>query len=512
MGASGRIIQWNAATNTWTTVASPTSSKLYGLSFVTAQEGFAVGSIGRIIIWGGSAWTVQTSPVSNTLNSVDFATTTLGYSMSSGGDIVRFENGEFAGETSPVTNAMYGVKMVSSSLGFAVGSGGRILRWDSIPLCNGTSTTGSYGCGGQSTDCENDACSCASENAVFSAGRAYTNLPATINSIGFGSVATCALANTTLQNVALAGNGTYFTSNNASELLSIYLFIAGQIVNQSFVGQIAVVTGNVTTELLPTSYIEFTYTPEDVQLGYREILIPLESPLFPSCTGSFFVPVPFNVSDIKVTSYSASYWTDNVSVRSSATGGVYSQVFKLSDYSTYYQPLGDPYIIQFPPSNVRSNETNYISVGTGYTPTNSSGYCPSSDRAIYKARFSAAVPYGAVLPYNVGHNVSVYYDLDFDGISDGVSYVSYGENTPGYDPAPITVDQLDSATNALDNAFTRLLASLNFFTVPGNSGLPGSSTNPIDIQLSSSIGVQTNSLSEVPYMWGPVEMGVMIWK
>ena len=117
-----------------------------------------------------------------------------------------------------------------------------------------------------------------------------------------------------------------------------------------------------------------------------------------------------------------------------------------------------------------------------------------------------------MFPDNIGRNVTVYYDTDHDGISENFSYVTYGENLPNFDPTPVLVTDLEPDNYALDDAFIRLLDLLNFIVPPGNSGLSGTATNPIDIAISGSVGIQATSSGEVPYMWGPAEMGVMVWR
>ncbi|RLG18253.1 hypothetical protein DRN67_04355, partial [Candidatus Micrarchaeota archaeon] len=510
VGDNGRIIEWDGSS--WSTISSPTSYDLNGIDMIDANLGFAVGDNGRIIEWDGSSWSTISSPTGYDLRSIAMYNSTLGFAVGSSGRIVVWDGSSWTVDQSPTWSTLYGVSFSHDSLAFAVGSSGRILRWDSVLACNGTDTTGTFSCNGNSDDCDTAACNCASENAIYSAGRAHSEVDAIVHAIGFGPVEDCTLANTTLQGIANAGNGTYYHSSDPEELLEIYESLAHTIINQSFVGQITVITGNVSTILYPDSYLEFHYSPELPTLGYREIEIPIETARFPSCQGSFEIPAQFNVSEIRVTSYSADYWTDNVSVLSSATGGTYLQTFRLSDFGATYQELGDPFSIQFSPSYVRNNETNSIYVGTGLSPGNASGTCSSNNRAIYTARFMASVPYGPVLSTLAGRNVTVFYDLDHDGISDGVSYVSYGEDLPDYDPTPVTVSELDTANNALDEAFIRLLDTLNFIIPPGNSGISGSSTNPVDVQLSEEVGIQTNSLSDVPYMWGPVDMGVAIWR
>jgi len=510
VGQTGRIIKWNGSV--WSTLSSPTSQQLYGISMLSPTLGFAVGASGRIIKWDGSSWSTMSSPVSDTLRGIEMYNSTLGFAVGANGRIIVWNGTDWDSDTSPVGNTLYGVSFSAGNLSFATGSNGDIIRWDSAVQCNGISTSGTPVCGGTSADCDTGACTCASTNAIFSAARAHNDLNATVHTIGFGPVNTCSIANTTLLLSAEAGNGSYFYSSDPAQLMEIYRLLAQFIINQSFSGQITIVTGNVSTELFPDSYFEFNFTPETPALGYREINVPMETPRFSTCEGSFFIPAQFNVSDIRVTSYSTDYWTDNVSVLSDATGGVYQQVFRLADYSSNYQTLGDPFMVQFRASRVTSNRTNYVYVSTGLGPGNTSATCSADNRAIYNARFTASVPYGPVLPSLFGHNVTVYYDLDHDGISDGVSYVSYGATLPGYNSTPVDVSSLDTSGNALDESFVRLLEKLNFVVPAGNSGLAGSSNNPIDVQLSEEVSVQVTSLSEVPYMWGPVDMGITVWR
>ncbi len=510
VGASGRIIKWNGSA--WSTLSSPTTQALYGISMLSPSLGFAVGQAGRIIKWNGTSWSTASSPVSDTLQGIELYNATLGFAVGANGRILVWNGSDWESDTSPESNTLYGVSFSARNLSFATGSNGDIIRWDSAVQCNGISTSGTSVCSGNSADCNTGACTCASTNAIFSAGRAHTDLNATVHAVGFGPVESCTIANVTLRNIALAGNGSYFSSSDPAQLMAIYRLLAQFILNQSFSGQITIVTGNVSTELFPDSYLAFNFTPETPALGYREISVPMETPRFPTCQGSFFIPAQFNVSDVRVTSYSSDYWTDNVSVLSDATGGVYQQVFRLADYSSNYQGLGDPFIVQFRASCVSSNRTNTVYIRTGLGPGNSSPICSSDNRAIYNARFTASVPYGPVLPSLRGHNVTVYYDLDHNGISDGVSYVFYGATLPGYNSTPVDVGDLDTSSNALDEAFVRLLNKLNFVVPSGNSGLPGSANNPIDVQLSEEVSVQVTSLSEVPYMWGPVDMGIALWR
>lgn len=137
--------------------------------------------------------------------------------------------------------------------------------------------------------------------------------------------------------------------------------------------------------------------------------------------------------------------------------------------------------------------------------------CSSKNRVIYEARVRASVPYEKIFPQLIGRNITIYYDKNYDGIEDGYVTIAVGKDLPNFDPTPITVDQLDRVNNALDDAVYRLLDYLNFVTIPSNSGPPGSNTNPIDVELSPDVSIETATLTGVPYMWGPASIGVAVW-
>ena len=119
--------------------------------------------------------------------------------------------------------------------------------------------------------------------------------------------------------------------------------------------------------------------------------------------------------------------------------------------------------------------------------------------------------------------MTVYYDLNGDGVADGNKTVLLGYGTEGvvFDPTHRTVhvdrvDGLSPETNALDDAFIRLLDYINFDTTTGpvpctGAERAGSACNPVDVELSPDILIRISSVTEVPYMWGPIEMGVVTW-
>lgn len=346
-------------------------------------------------------------------------------------------------------------------------------------------------------------------NAIDDACKAkeYTN--ATIFSIGFGPVIDCSQANQTLIEIAECGNGSYYGSNDARQLEEIYHLIAQSILNASFIRQVINLTAVPNITLYPDSYISFNFTPEIPKYAYGEVSVKVETNPFEGCDGSFFVPSQFTVDEINVLSYSGDYWTINVSINNSEYS--WKNIFNLTEFGINFTNLGDPYIIKFSPKYVKTNETNLINVTIGSSPINVSENCGDKNKVIYTARLRASTPYSDVFSKIQGKNVTVYYDKDYDGYPDGYSYVAVGKDLSNFNPNPITVDELNATEDGIDYAFLKLLEKVNFIVKPFNTGRPGSSSNPIDIEISPEIDIDSVFVSSVYTLWGPAVMEVRIW-
>ena len=559
VGDSGKIVKWNGTG--WASDSSPTSNTLRGVSFANSSRALAVGDSGKIVKWNGASWASDSSPTSRNFYGVDafngslaFAVTDYGFL--SNGVIAKWNGASWSSDYSASQN-FRGVDALNYSRAFAASASGRIYSWsgsswsytspasqelDSVSTCNssrgwsvgqlngemlewnGGSTWSavdypqfSYaGTLSTGTDCnDDDSCSLSNSipvrNANYSSCRAFNLIPnLSTDSIGFGPVSSCGLANTSLRAIADCGNGTYYASDNSTQLADIYRQIAQKIVVQSTATQVVNVTGNLTTILYPDSYLEAYYSPETTAFGYQEIQVNLEAGPFPSCNGSFFVPAKINITEAVATSYSGVYWTDNVSIRNSVTGGAWKNLFRLGKYGNYTR-LGDPFVVQFPPANLAVNETNNLSIKTGSSPTNSSPYCPQNNKLIYSAKIKAAVPYSQVLPDCGGGIVRVFYDTNYDGIPDGSVNVTIGSNSsPGFNPVVRDVAELQPQNNAVDDAFLRLLELL-ILVSNASDAKPGTQDNPINLALSEQLTPEITATAGIPYMWGPVEVEVVTW-
>ena len=236
------------------------------------------------------------------------------------------------------------------------------------------------GCYGGADDCNVNDCQCASQNANWSSCRVYNELNATVYSIGFGSVATCSMANTTLNSIADCGRGKYYSSNNATLLQEIYSSISREILELSYVEQISKVIGAFNNTILyPDSYISFDYASEAVPYGAA---ITSQTQDFGNevTEGALYIPQDSEIAEVNLVSYSGARWTDNVYVYNNSNLS-WEKVFSLSDYGNSYGGLGDAYIVNIPAGRLAKGN-NSFKITTGISPLNSSGGS-SADKAIY---------------------------------------------------------------------------------------------------------------------------------
>ncbi len=245
----------------------------------------------------------------------------------------------------------------------------------------------------------------ASNDAIQDSCNTHDDINATIHSIGFGPVADCPTGNQTLQEIASCGDGSYYASDNATELQEIYQGIAEEIVEITYQTQTINITGEVTTDnqLYQDSYIDFNYTPLLIPYDYGEISFTRETDRLGDLSGDD-IDLPykegwFNVSDeikiidAKITSYSSDYWTDRLYLKN-RTATNWTRIYWLGDYGNDYTSLGDPYIVQIPVDMI-STGNNSVRIGTGLSPQNATGGSPDS-RVIYTGRVKGSVGYGEV--------------------------------------------------------------------------------------------------------------------
>jgi hypothetical protein len=405
----------------------------------------------------------------------------------------------------PSTNEKYIIAMTDGIAGYHCGG----CTYTTPCNCSGTctGTTGVFDCDGNPSNCTGAQCDTAIDDAICSSERAHDILNATVHSIGFGPMSEdCPNANRTLRGIAECGNGSYYGSDNASELADIYNDIAYDITNSSYYSQTitlkGVVTGNMTNATLygyPESYLEFTYSPINTSLHGR-ISMTAKSDRFNdpvNCLGSVPIPENVNVSEMKVTSYSAEFWTDYLSL---ANSGVFTEPYKL--WTQYpgvpYISLGDPFIVNIPDPEVviKAGEYNNITIETGSNETERTN-CSIDDRAIYTMRIKSLIGYGDVFSRIDG----CVWDIEFeDGsfMNDTSIPTEYaGEHNCSYTSSSISYYEYD----AVNDAVYRLLSGLDL----DNDGMVDVLFDPATAEF------KTSGSGGVGSLWGPVAIKLIVW-
>ncbi len=237
------------------------------------------------------------------------------------------------------------------------------------------------------------------KDSINEACHAYQAHNIVVHTIGFGGDAN----NTLLQQIAECGGGMWLASTNYTGLKNIYEYFATDIAEKSIVYEYQkIIPKNVSSILHPGSYFDFNFTPVIIPYEYGEISLTRETARFKEFTGDdidlpdkegwFNVSEKIKVVDAKAISYSSDFWTDRLYIKNATSD--WNRVFWLGDFSSNYQNLGDPYVVQIPVYYI-GNGNNSVRIGTGFAPENATGGSPD-DRIIYEVRLKGSVGYGDV--------------------------------------------------------------------------------------------------------------------
>lgn len=324
----------------------------------------------------------------------------------------------------------------------------------------------------------------ASQDAIQAACEAREDYGIVVYAVGFSDGAD----ESALEQIAECGDGIYAKSNNITTLKEFYEDIASSIVSASMHSQTIDVQGDLTDSILyEDSYIEINYTPIVDPPQFGEIDVVIEEKGFDNCTFNVTIPDDIRVTDSKMTSYSSEHWTDALIVNNNV-------VYNLSYYNDDYTELGDPFIINIPPTLLNTgNNTFYIR--TGDHPQNSTG-CSLNNTFIYTGMIQSNIPYSQVLSKAEGCNWNVEFDDgSFENISVPVSY--NGGNTCSFTSTLIDYDSDDT----LDNAGFQLFSQLDF-----------NDDFRVDINFNDmNLFVQSFLVPGVPSMWGPAIIEGRVW-
>jgi len=324
------------------------------------------------------------------------------------------------------------------------------------------------------------------QNANFSACRLHQDLNVTVHSIGFGPVESCPNAMWTLQAMAECGNGSYYASQNASELASIYESIAENIVSVSYTEQTVLVSGNFTSTLYNDSYILLNYTTGQTAYG---LLITTEQEFGNNISSlTFYVPSNSTVVSAFVTSYSGAKWTSQLLLNNSNGE---QEIFNLANYGTNYIELGDPFMLYIPPQYIATGN-NTATVKTGVSPSNISG--GNANDKLLLTLLRDAVGFSGIRASAEGCIWNITFE---DGSSEQLripgSYT--GDETCSYSPA--VYNQNDAFQEATYNLLTQLDLDSDGF---------------IDSKIvAENIAIEGSVLKGIPYTTR-AEIQLRVWK
>jgi hypothetical protein len=337
---------------------------------------------------------------------------------------------------------------------------------------------------GQATeDCGN---SSAKTDAINEAEKACTN-NISVSTVAFGADADPA----TLQSM-VCGGGAFYNATNVSNLIAAYTSIADSMKTSAYAEEVVNVTGGIGEGILyGDSYLQYNYTPNVVNYGMIPAI--LESPRF----GNNLSDTTLNLlpdivlSEVRVTSYSAELWTDNLTVSNSIPN---RNAFSMKNLANNYTAIGDPFVVYASPSLFQTGN-NLVHISTATSQKTYSGGS-SDDMIIYKILIPNMAGEGGVFAkadgcrwWNITFSDNTSIILGIPSGYAGGEVCSY--NPPRYD-----------ASDAVDDAVYQLLGNLD---IDGDGKL--------DVKFSEdSLDVKSFTISGVPSLWGPAVAEVRAWQ
>lgn len=535
VGASGKVVKWNGSS--WSTLAtisnSPTLSAVtivnstlifaagtrsntgriyksvnggtswsedyaagnnfWGIKAINATVTYAVGDSGQIARRVGNSWSSVSSPTSEDLYSINAYNSTLAWAV--GGDngksiAIQFNGATWSSSLNVPADSLRDLEVFANQT-IAFGEGATIYdrsastwtRQFSLPNAFQGNNTGGISCTSDEESCS-EPDSFPALNANYSSCRVHQDLNATVYAIGFGPIESCTFANQTLQAIAQCGNGTFYSSSNATLLQQFYADIANNIIKVSFNEQTVETQGNISTKLYPDSSITFNYTTPLAPYG---LIITTEKLFDTNTTASFSVPSNTTLLEAQVLSYSGPRWTTELQVNNIT-------VYNLSAYGSNFLKLGDPYIIHIPLSTVQSS--NQITLKTGVSPQNTSvgsAYNKVVYTLVKNASGYSPILYSATgcvwsIEFDSGANLTATIPSNYTGAN--LCYYRSDHTLNPYDP-----------NDAAQTAVYRLLQSIDL-----------NNNNKVDVELAAQdVEISLTQLTGIPYPWS-TEVQVRTWR
>ena len=135
VGDGGTGIKYNGTS--WSTLNISFSQDMYGVYFLDATTGWVSGDWGCIKMTtdGGSTWTTQMSNsiYSNTFNDLHMLSATEGWAVGSSGRVLKYDGTNWTTVSNPASNNLddlHAVSFISSNDGFMSGESSGMYHWD----------------------------------------------------------------------------------------------------------------------------------------------------------------------------------------------------------------------------------------------------------------------------------------------------------------------------------------------------------------------------------------------
>lgn len=351
-------------------------------------------------------------------------------------------------------------------------------------------------CFGDEAECNGNDCDGPINNSINSAKRLHDDLNATVYAVGFGPLENCDNANYTVHKIAEEGNGSVLVSSNASLLREFYHNVSKDIMARlAQTSQLVVVEGNVTpSNLYNDSYIEFIYNPAVSPPLPNEISVLVQTDPFGSCTPTVVIPPGIRVADSKVVSYSEYHWTDILTVDGTT-------VFNLSDFSSNYVRLGDPYEVQVP-AYLLTNGSHTLRIETGDAPITNRTGCSKNNTLIYTALVPSATARSGVVEHTEGCNWTIQFEDDTNSTKTIPADYSGSKKCSYTETNHTLADGAYDPDDAYDIAVFKLLTALDY----DNNGKVFVNLEAEDIE------IVITTVYSVPYLWGPTLVKAQVWQ
>lgn len=328
----------------------------------------------------------------------------------------------------------------------------------------------------------------AKQDAIKAANNTCTNYNISVNTVAFGASADAA----TLKAMA-CNNGSFYNASNLADLIEVYRKIADDINKVAYKEQVINFSGALPAAslLFGDSYIEYNYTPNLIS-GFGVIPATLESPRFGNNISDTTLNIPpyMKLSEVRVTSYSADKWTDNLTISNSVQN---RNAFSLAGITNDYVVVGDPFVVYASPDLFEAGN-NKVRISTGTGPGNYTGGS-NDNMIIYKVLVPNSVPEEGVFSKSDGCKWQVTFE---DGSNASLAVPQDYSGAESCTFSPTTYPDND----ALDNAVFRLLNVLDF----DKDGL-------VDVKFGTGgLGVNAFIIRDVPSLWGPTVAEVRVWQ